>query len=524
MNPKVLLIGLDGAPWALLNQWISSNQLPTLKKIAKSGIMGPLKSTIPSITFPAVPSLLTGMNPGNFGIFSFIKPDGLPVTLWDLKYDKIWNVLDNNNLKSCIVNIPLSYPPEKINDVMISGWTPSDDSIYVHPKNMQNIVGKFHDSKIQKEIFKLRYKKHNKNDRIKLISNLIELIERRYRVFKILNQMDNYDLSLLWIYQTDVLQHCCWEYKETLLELYIKIDNILSDILTTFSNRNLFIVSDHGFESNPSRFFFANTWLYNHGYLKQNKSPLKYILNSLQVFSYNNLPKNFISKILTTWQSLRNKNNSEQNISVERFNNIPGLDVKNSKAYLSTLFGININCDNNYQALRNEIIKKLKNIKDENNNFVIRDIWKKEDVYKGKYLRYIPDIIFLTSEKYVPFPALSKKVFSKINRRAYWWQSGEHYRAMNGILLASGPDIKKKSEQINANIEDIFPTILHILGYPIPSYVDGKIITDIYMFDREPVFSHEYEKGDQIPEKISGLEKKDEEKILERLKKLGYIE
>ena len=41
---KVIVIGLDGATWRLLDDWIEKNEFPTLGEIARCGVKGNLKS------------------------------------------------------------------------------------------------------------------------------------------------------------------------------------------------------------------------------------------------------------------------------------------------------------------------------------------------------------------------------------------------------------------------------------------------------------------------------------------------
>jgi len=464
--------------------------------------------------------MLTGMNPGNLGVFSFINFDGSLATMRAIQYPKIWNILDKHNRSSCIVNVPATFPPEKVNGVMISGFAPSEKSNYTYPKHLKEDIKGFRNDRIEEELRKLRKKKRYKKSRKKFFDLMIEQTERRYDVFKKLNQEKDYVFSMFWIRATDIIQHYYWEYKESLLQFYIKVDDILSDILSNFPERNLFVVSDHGFESRPERFFFANTWLRKQGYLKQMGGPLiGHIVNFGQFFAYNYLDRKLLDKILVLWESIKNKSSSNQKYAISKMDNIPGIDKKNSKAYLSTAFGIRVNNGYTYEAIREEIIEKLKKLKDENGDSVIRGIWKKEEVFTGKYMKEIPDIVFLTSEKYVPFPALTKNLFGKVKRSGYWWQSGEHFRARDGILMACGPAIRKNNDLINANIEDIFPTILHLLGFEIPRYVDGKVLTKISVRPHKPVFK-EYE---YVSEEIVKLERKDEEEIKDRLRELGYF-
>ena len=521
MRQRVMMFGLDGAPWTLLSHWISKSKLPTFKRITQLGSKGILKSTIPCVTFPAVPSMLTGMNPGNLGVFSFIKPDGSSISMRDIRYQKIWNILDQQNRSSCILNVPLTFPPEKINGLMISGWIPSEKSNYTYPKDLRKLG--FYNDDVDTKIFRLRYKKNNPIYRMKLIDLTIERTERRYNIFKKLNREKDYDFSLFWVSETDILQHCCWEYKESLLQFYIKLDNLLSDALSSFPDRNLFVVSDHGFESRPRQFFFANTWLQKQGYLKKSRGmggALHYFFNFGEVFAYNYLSQRLIGKILAFWRSLKkHKADSNQECVMEKIDNFPGIDRKNSKAYLGTLFGIHVNNCSSYEAIREEIIEKLRKLRDGNGAKVMRNVWKKEEVFMGEYLKEIPDIIFRTSEKYMPFPALTKNLFGKVKRTQYWWQTGEHYRARDGILLACGPAIRKKNDPLSTRIENIAPTILYLIGCEIPKHVDGRVLTEICVLTRKPILKEH----EQVTEEIRRLKREDEEKIKDRLRKLGYL-
>ena len=180
MKEHIIVIGLDGAPWSLISKWIEENKLPTFKKISKNGFIGVLKSTVPSTTFPAVPALLTGLNPANLGVLSFFKADNSPLTLWDIEHKKIWSTLSEQGYSSCVMNIPLSYPPQKINGVMVSGWSPTDDESYTYPKDIKKEIIGFHDDEITKEVFQLRNKKNIEKYRKELLSSLVDIINKRY--------------------------------------------------------------------------------------------------------------------------------------------------------------------------------------------------------------------------------------------------------------------------------------------------------------------------------------------------------
>ena len=70
---KILIIGIDGATWDLLNPAIKKGKLPNISNIKNRGISAKLKSVLPPATGSAWPSFSTGCYPDKHGIFDFVK-------------------------------------------------------------------------------------------------------------------------------------------------------------------------------------------------------------------------------------------------------------------------------------------------------------------------------------------------------------------------------------------------------------------------------------------------------------------
>ncbi len=47
-NGRLLIIGLDGATWTVLEPWLKDGSLPNLAKLRTNGCWGELRSTFPS--------------------------------------------------------------------------------------------------------------------------------------------------------------------------------------------------------------------------------------------------------------------------------------------------------------------------------------------------------------------------------------------------------------------------------------------------------------------------------------------
>jgi arylsulfatase A-like enzyme len=96
---------------------------------------------------------------------------------------------------------------------------------------------------------------------------------------------------------------------------------------------------------------------------------------------------------------------------------------------------------------------------------------------------------------------------------------------MNGIFLAYGPDIRPGIEVEGAQITDLAPTILHLMGEPVPVHMDGRVLTEILPETFRPVEFGEYDGRQATPEHAGDELLTDEERqiLTERLRDLGYV-
>ena len=69
---------------------------------------------------------------------------------------------------------------------------------------------------------------------------------------------------------------------------------------------------------------------------------------------------------------------------------------------------------------------------------------------------------------------------------------------MEGILIAAGPVFLPGSSPRNADLLDIAPTVLHLLGVPVPADMDGHVLTELLVPAAVPAAS-------TIPSSAPGL-------------------
>lgn len=120
MNPKVVVIGLDGAKLDLLIPWTQAGHLPNISRLIQQGISGPLTSTFPPLTGPAWSSFMTGKSPGRHGILEFFRRKGgsykqVLNSRFDIDDKSIWGLLSEREKSVGVIGIPLTYSPEPVN-------------------------------------------------------------------------------------------------------------------------------------------------------------------------------------------------------------------------------------------------------------------------------------------------------------------------------------------------------------------------------------------------------------------------
>lgn len=122
---KVLLIGWDAADWKVIRPLLDAGKLPNVERLVEGGSSGPIATLHPPLSPMLWTSIATGKRPFKHGIHGFSEPtpDGRgvqPVTNLSRTSKAVWNILNQNNLRSVVIGWWPSHPAEPINGVMVS--------------------------------------------------------------------------------------------------------------------------------------------------------------------------------------------------------------------------------------------------------------------------------------------------------------------------------------------------------------------------------------------------------------------
>jgi len=152
---RVVLIGLDGMDPKLAEKYMKEGKLPNFQKLKEEGSFSHLATSYPSISPVAWSSFMTGVDPSYHNIFDFITRDpctylpmlssaeigrasrvipigkymiplGKPKMKLLRKSKPFWKILGENGVFSSVIRIPITFPPEKFNGVLLSGMCTPD--------------------------------------------------------------------------------------------------------------------------------------------------------------------------------------------------------------------------------------------------------------------------------------------------------------------------------------------------------------------------------------------------------------
>ena len=294
-NP-VVVIGIDGATWDVIEPMIANGELPNLAKLRARGAWGRLITVGPQVSPVVWTTFATGHFGRRHGILDFVYPytpgPKRPVESTQRQVPAIWNVASDHGKSVGVVGYFASHPSEPINGVMVTdrAYQRLSDGVYPPEKLVEILpeLDQMSRSKYQKPIWRRflpwEYDPHAQiaEDSPYYEANLMvaERVDRNIvyseylrRVTNYLLEQDAYDLFITYFRGPDVMGHSLWWYYDDseydqkpdpftksllengLPESYRFVDDVIGDILERVpDNTNIVLVSDHGSGSATGRY------------------------------------------------------------------------------------------------------------------------------------------------------------------------------------------------------------------------------------------------------------------------------
>lgn len=462
-------------------------------KLADEGVSQTFLSTLPPNSAPAWTSFMTGKFPSAHGVFDFLRKEPgtyslRVVTNSCINERRIWDMLDAAGLSSAFVNFPITYPPERINGIMISGMlSPGERSAFIYPEDISSDLRREFKKYII-DVLPAHYMK--KGDLSGFIRKLSQMTLMHAETAVYCLEKRQWDFFMVLFLGLDRLQHCLWQeldsgagvqYPDYLSEYFALLDSCISRILEHISpDTSVIVVSDHGFGPLEMK-IDLNNWLFLNGYLKFKKAKpaLSSTASILKRFGLDRLKIRNIAGFFGL--------DFEDKIRDMAFSMV---DWSGTRAFacLSDAIYINlkgreklgiVNSGSEYDDLIREICFRIRELREPASGAeIFHKMILSDRQGSASALSAAPDLLFCDYERrYMPVWSTSYRGMGGPVFIPRGWQNGSHRR--EGIFIGHGPGFKRGAPAVNAAITDALPTILSILGIPVPSGLDGRVLSEI---------------------------------------------
>lgn len=477
----VIVLGLDGATWDLLDPLVDEGRLPNVERLRREGRAGVLESTVPPITPPAWLSMATGQNPGKTGVFYFLNrtaADDLafePMGTDDFRGRSFWDVMDARGRSAGVFNVPMFGPPYDLDGFVVAGFGAETEGALTSPPSL---TGELEEATggYEVEVPYADPKYAGRPERLE--RDLHRLLDTQERAIEYLLEEKRPDLFFGVVSVTDWAQHYFWRFRDpghvlyepgyegALADLFARVDDVVGTVADV-ADRNdatLLLVSDHGFGP-VNGTFYANAWLEREGFLHRERRSALGRLRSSYFPRLRRAVAPVVSRVPALNDLATRVGRSVRTLPAE------DLDAERSVAFAGRqgltgglVYSLSDGADLEavVSALRRACADRGLEV----------DVHRSAELYHGPKAALAPDVVFAVEgyefavdPRYPP----GEEVF--VDRPPEPARGGGHRR--EGMYVVAGPRVEP-GEGERRSLLDVAPTLLALLSLPVPAEVDGE--------------------------------------------------
>jgi predicted AlkP superfamily phosphohydrolase/phosphomutase len=487
-RPLLLVVGIDGGEWRVIERLWSQGKLPHLKAIADRGTKASLHTAYNSS--PVIwTTIATGMVPAVHGITDFVVPTAqgdVPISSSVRKVPALWNMLSRVGKRVAVLGWWGSWPAESVNGVVVSDRSLLGLADDVFPASFHaEVEAVAKEARAHPGSFDVGDQPQFRDLTLARVAE--KLVGERY------------DAVLLYFRTPDIVSHQHWahfepgsfpgldptevaRYSDRIPRIYQAVDDSIGKILAAAPrDTNVIVLSDHGFHATAG-----------------GEEDVQIELD--------------MDAVLEALGYLARR---EQGVDFERSRVYTHGTPPHRRAKMLKLIA---SPQEDRLALRRRLDADLAQVRyaDGSPVFWLRDPRPKE-VEQGI------DAVAVVALDHAS-PELTVRGHAGALAMGLHRISGTHTINTHGIFLAAGPDIQPGAGLAGINVHDMTPTLLYALGLPVADDFAGQPRKDLFAADfqrRMPVRtlkSWGKRKGvvGARPSEVDG-------KLLDELRSLGYL-
>ncbi len=424
----VLVLALDGATFDVIQPLARAGRLPNLARWIAQGSARPLASTVPPVTFPAWSSFMTGLDPGEHGVFDFTQK--LPgqyrirfVNASDRQAESIFAAASKAGARVLVLGLPATYPPEPLTGLLVPGFdapvssgsdadSTSDPALY---RRIAERAGPWMRPDLDESA-------RDPGFHERAIETLLERIERKKRfALTALEEMaaaGRPELVTVVFSESDTVGHHYWRDHDAasprhdpsasaarrgaIAAVYQQLDVACGEIRAAYGEDALcLVVSDHGMGGAARRVIHMNRRLEECGLLARRPArglPLDDAARRARDLGLRLLPARLAQRIFRRARSAAAR--------VESAARFAGMDWTRTRAFCeeaNTQPGVWINLrgreaqgcvdPEDYEPTRDRVIQVLLDWRLPGAGRVVARAQRREEVYRGPFVERAPDIV-----------------------------------------------------------------------------------------------------------------------------------
>lgn len=517
-STKIMTLVLEAAEHSLIRKWCREGHLPALDKLMKQGVWSTMETPGYISSGCVWASFTCGINPGKhgFGFFHRQLKSGTYRTIKryadELEYEHVWIPASRAGKRVAIMDIPLSRPQTDLNGYLICRW--GDEHPSWKPSSMPGDL---------LDDIKRRFGAHPLDDwyQTKLDSaedwldwknKLATGVRKRTDIVKYLMGKEPLDLLIVNYAEPHWAAHVAWhlldenhpEYDAALVEqcgniildTYKKLDAGIAELVEANPEATFFVLSPIGMGSHTGGELMTPEILKRLNLQGDNNAKPPTTSRGINIFP----GKDGMSQAVQSVEKIISPATMEKvkkfvperlwdNLT-RRFLSL-GTDWKSSRVFVvpgdnASLLRINlkgrepngmVEPGEEYERVCDELIATFSEIKEvSTGKSAVKKIVPLRKVLWGEHLDEMPDLAVVWREG-VPLEEIESPRIGRIKLNEYHKRSGGH--SEQGFIIASGPGIRKGVELDNVEVLGFAPTVLYLMGLPIPQDMDGKVWLDI---------------------------------------------
>lgn len=517
MGNRIVVIGLDAADPDLVESWAREGHLPVIASLLEDGAWGRLSSTAEVSTGPAWPSFFSSTRPGSQGRFFTRQIESGTYRLQTKYADQIdatpfWVHVGHTGRTVAVVDVPKTHPRTDVNGVQVVGWgvhTPAWTCASSPPALIKNLVKSIGAHPIP-SCDQVRLK--SAADHAALRDGLIEGARRKAAISEHILGLEEWDLFVTVFKEPHCVGHRLWhvtdhdhpahnagaaaELGNPVLDVYRAADEAVGRLVEAAGEATVVLFSPHGMGPAYGGSHLLPEVLRHLGLAEtdpddgkgrsRQRSSLRDLLVDRTPLGLLKLARRVIPPRL--WDEIACRlRASGKEWSRSRAFCVPG---DHAGAIRINLAGREpdgrVEAGEPYEALCEELEREIRAlINPDTGRPAVREVVRPHRLFHGEHLADFPDLTVRWTGD-APIRALTSPSIGKVEGIETIRRTGEHWP--EGFVLVHGPGIEPGATVSSAEADgiDVAPTILELLGVPVPDGMEGRVLRELLRSEPGP--------------------------------------